>query len=74
MFVERCQHSVYITPADLSLQKLHGVPRSASIAWYCWACRPFGLNFSEGELLKYARMSQAEAEAQSIRAVLGAAA
>ena len=73
LIVNRCEHSVYIIPADWAFQESQGVPRSARIAWYCWACRPFGLNFSESELLKYARMSQSKTQAQSVRALLGSA-
>jgi hypothetical protein len=55
MIVERCEHSVYITPGDWSLQRHHQVPAMARIAWFCWACRPYGLEFSEAALLYFAR-------------------
>lgn len=54
----RCQHGVWIVPADWSLQTAHGIPASKRVAWHCFVCRDCGAGeFSEEALLEIARES-----------------
>lgn len=54
----RCVHSVFCPDADWRLQDRNGVPVTARVSWGCWCCRPYGLDFDEVTLLRFARANQ----------------